>query len=106
MGTPDDAILSTVPAFTLDDLVYARGFPPPNFVKIDVEGGEGRVICGAKGVIGEFHPVVVAEVRKSSTWHEVRKLVEPLGYEARFLTPNAEEVSDVLLLPDGHSKGM
>lgn len=36
---------------SLDDLVFAQGFPVPNFIKLDVDGIEGKIIVGAEKVL-------------------------------------------------------
>jgi hypothetical protein len=64
------------------------------------------VICGAKGVLGEFHPVVVGGSPSVPNLERSQKARGSPRLEARFLMPNAEEVTDVLLLPDGHGQGM
>ncbi|WPB84252.1 FkbM family methyltransferase [Sediminicoccus rosea] len=43
----------------LDDF----GFPGPDFVKIDVEGWESRVLLGGKATILQSRPVIMFEVR-------------------------------------------
>ena len=51
-----------VPALTLDTLLQTS--PAPNFVKIDVEGGENLVLQGALKVISKVRPVFYIEVGK------------------------------------------
>jgi FkbM family methyltransferase len=38
-------------SFTLDELVYTRGFPCPKFLKIDVDGLESKIVRGASKVL-------------------------------------------------------
>jgi FkbM family methyltransferase len=100
--TPSDAVRITVPAITLDDFVYRDGNPTPNFIKIDVEGAEARVIRGAERVLREASPVVVVEARRSH-WVEVEGSMRDLGYRGHVL--GGEEgmaragVADVLFVP-------
>jgi hypothetical protein len=47
-----------VPTFALDDLVEGD----VHFLKIDVEGAEGRVVAGAQRILGEARPVVTTEL--------------------------------------------
>jgi hypothetical protein len=47
-----------VPTVTLDELIEQAGFPPPDFVKMDIEGAEARALAGAQGVLGS----------RASTW--------------------------------------
>ncbi len=46
-----------VPTFALDDLVEG----PVHFLKIDVEGAEGRVVAGAQGILTTSRPIVASE---------------------------------------------
>ena len=47
-----------VPTFALDDLVEG----PVDFLKIDVEGAEGRVVAGAQRILKTSRPVVATEL--------------------------------------------
>jgi FkbM family methyltransferase len=47
-----------VPTFALDDLVEG----PVDFLKIDVEGAEGRVVAGAQRLLETSRPVVATEL--------------------------------------------
>jgi len=60
-----DAILM-VPALMLDSL----GLPPPNLIKIDVEGAEAAVLRGAGKTLRKAHPVVFVALHS----HEQRAL--------------------------------
>lgn len=42
-----------VPTVSLDALTAGLGLPPPDFVKMDVEGAEGGVLAGATRLLGE-----------------------------------------------------
>lgn len=100
--TPADATTITVPSLTLDAFVYRDGNPAPQFIKIDVEGAETRVIRGAERVLREASPAVIVEAWHSH-WTELAGLMETHGYRAHVLggpqqMANAG-VADVLFLP-------
>lgn len=46
----------------LDDLVIDGVTPPPDFVKIDVEGAEIEVIEGARETLARYHPTLIIEL--------------------------------------------
>ncbi len=56
----------TVPLVSLDDLVASQRIPPPNFIKVDVEGGELGVLKGALRLLAQHQPAVIFEVNESS----------------------------------------
>jgi FkbM family methyltransferase len=102
--TPVDAQLITVSASRLDDLVYNEGFPTPQFIKIDVEGAEDRVIRGSLRLLDEARPVVVAEVREGRIHNEITRLFKNHGYVERPLAGGfvlaTDHVSDILFVPN------
>ena len=50
-GQDDDGRARTVPVVRIDDLVSERALPAPYLLKADVEGGELRVLDGARAVL-------------------------------------------------------
>lgn len=51
---------SLVPAFSLDDLLSIS--ERPNFIKIDIEGGEVAALRGGKKILSEVRPIIYCEV--------------------------------------------
>jgi FkbM family methyltransferase len=51
-----------VPVRRLDDLVIGGVIPPPDFVKIDVEGAEVEVIEGAQETMTRYRPTLIIEL--------------------------------------------
>jgi FkbM family methyltransferase len=51
-----------VAQLTLDDAVGNGNIPPPDVIKIDVEGYEYNVLEGARAVIARYHPHIVFEL--------------------------------------------
>jgi FkbM family methyltransferase len=112
---------TVVPTFRLDDLVQG----PVGFLKMDVEGAEGRVVRGATQIIERDRPIVTTELKEEmlrrvsgSTVADYLGYFEALGYTPSVLekTTGAEkpypsvadlladwgesdELRDVLLLP-------
>jgi hypothetical protein len=46
----------------LDDFVYAQGKPPPQLVKMDIEGGEVLALPGMRRLLREAHPLILLEL--------------------------------------------
>ena len=112
-----------VPTFRLDELVSAR----VDFLKMDVEGAEGRVVRGATRLIERDRPVVTTELKdemltrvSAMSAREYLGYFESIGYRPILLdkvgeddTPypsvdamvsewgDLDELRDVLLVPGG-----
>ena len=48
----------TVPGISLDEFVFQQRMPPPQSIKLDIEGGEVLALPGMQRVLAEFHPLV------------------------------------------------
>ncbi len=112
---------TVVPTFRLDDLVEG----PVGFLKMDVEGAEGRVVEGATRLIARDRPIVTTELKdemlrrvSGTTVAEYLGSFEKLGYTPSLLEKatgaekpyasvaelladwgETDELRDVLLLP-------
>jgi FkbM family methyltransferase len=122
----DDDLLArpglVVPTFRLDDLVTGT----VGFLKMDVEGAEGRVVRGATELIERHRPVITTELKgemlrrvSDTSVPDYLGYFEGLGYTCTLLEKSGAETSypsvaaliadwgdvddlrDVLLLPDG-----
>jgi len=87
-------------ARSLDSVVRERGFPPPDFVKMDVQGGECDVVAGGRETLRAAQHII-AELQKTQ-YNEGA----PLAGEAREFIESALGVSCVAPLfcdngPDG-----
>lgn len=102
-NTADDAHLQEVPTVSLDDFVFVQDHPPPDFLKIDVEGSEELVLVGAQRVLDEIRPALILETRGGWMWQHVEAIMRRHAYSHHFLgMPDAldtEFVGDVLFLP-------
>ena len=125
-GLIDDADLLAhpgvvVPTFRLDDLVAG----PVGFLKLDVEGAEGRAVRGAARIVERDRPIVTSELKdemlrrvSGTTVADYLGYFESLGYSIAALEKgsdaekaypsvaalladwdDADELHDVLLLP-------
>jgi len=80
----------------LDDLAGIK-FPAPDFIKIDTEGHEAAVLCGAAHTLCRYRPEVFLELHGTSpeNWHSERCRLHSLleGYGYQVLDMNRKEVS-------------
>jgi FkbM family methyltransferase len=74
-------------SLTIDRLVNAGALPPPNLIKLDIEGWEVRALRGAEGTLLKYHPTLVVEVnrgaleRACTSPEELHDLLTRHGYE-------------------------
>jgi FkbM family methyltransferase len=83
------------PTTTLDELVYY--FSWPDVVTMDVEGGEGHVIRGAKRTLTEIKPMVFMSIHPQfmadlygESPDEIHETMKGYGYHGRFLGEDHE----------------
>lgn len=77
-GNPGGAVQTiAVPVVTLDEVV-AGGAPPPDVVKLDVEGSEGDVLRGAREVLRAHRPALIVELH--DTHADVLPELRDAGY--------------------------
>jgi FkbM family methyltransferase len=96
-----------VPTVTLDWLL--DHFPPPTFVKIDVEGAEHMVLAGARHILSQHKPVILCEVNQNNTC-AVSEQLRAHGYRffdaeasAPERVPLAEAAWNTLAYPPGYA---
>ena len=49
----------TIPAFTADDFCKVFGLPPPDHIKLDVDGIEDAILAGAKKILPSVKTIVI-----------------------------------------------
>jgi FkbM family methyltransferase len=69
-----------VPCRRLDTVVAEERLPPPDVIKIDVEGAEGLLLRGATGLLRERGPRLVVELHGAGVAREVLELLFAQGY--------------------------
>jgi FkbM family methyltransferase len=73
-----------VDVVVLDELIEAGGIPPPDVVKIDVEGSEGAVLRGLARTIERHRPAIVCELHETNA--EIAELMHGFGYRLENLS--------------------
>ena len=75
-----------VARLSLDDYVE-RGGPVPDILKIDVEGGEVDVLCGATQTLRNYRPKLILEVHHAQASTAIQEVLHHHQYSARWLIP-------------------
>jgi FkbM family methyltransferase len=83
---------------TLDELVFRDHYPPPELIKIDVEGAEVQVLRGGTKVLQCYKPTLIIEVHYVETGEQVVSLLRQIGYDIRSLDDDETKLVDTHLL--------
>jgi FkbM family methyltransferase len=88
-----------VPLRTIDTLVGERTIPPPDLIKIDVEGAECDVLAGAAETLRRWRPTVLLEAHSAMLEDLCGRALRDLGYRVRLIggPPCNEEYTRHLL---------
>ncbi len=69
-----------VQTISLDELVLDQKLPPPDLIKMDIEGAEALALNGSTRVISEFHPVVLLSTHGYDVHQRCCSFLESAGY--------------------------
>ncbi len=80
------------------DSLLAGGMPPPNLIKIEVEGGEGLVLEGAKETLRTCKPAVLCEMHPDNQVGVSRAFaaLNEAGYICRSIDGSTNGVADIV----------
>jgi FkbM family methyltransferase len=70
---------AVVPVLSLDKWIAANDQPPPNLLKIDVEGAEAGVLNGMTETLRTAKPTLIIELHGTNV--EVADMLDSVGYE-------------------------
>jgi FkbM family methyltransferase len=75
----------TVDGISLDEFVYGQGNPPPQVVKMDIEGGEVLALPGMRRLLAEARPVMLMELHGSESGRAAWEALTAAGYEIHWM---------------------
>jgi FkbM family methyltransferase len=75
-----DAVIRTVTARSVDSLIADNVLSPPDFMKIDVEGHELKVLFGAKRTLALTRPDLLIEFHSHDLHRLVKQTLDSYGY--------------------------
>jgi hypothetical protein len=70
----------TVRVAKLDTLLERESLPPPDVIKIDIEGGEYLMLSGAMETLRRFRPRLAIEMHRLDVTRRALALLADLGY--------------------------
>jgi len=77
-----------VNTFSIDELIKSDRIPPPNCMKIDVEGSELLVLKGAKLTISIYNPTIFLATHNHRLRIDCIKFLVSLGYKLKPIADN------------------
>jgi FkbM family methyltransferase len=77
---PSPGNLLAVRGVALDELVFEQGYPPPQVVKIDIEGGEVAALRGMRRLLHQVRPLVLLETHTQACTEAAWQLLTRAGY--------------------------
>lgn len=78
-----------VATLSLDDFVYTQGNPPPQVVKMDIEGGEVLALPGMKRLLNQYHPLLLLELHGPECEKTAWDLLSEAGYVLSGMAPGS-----------------
>jgi FkbM family methyltransferase len=90
-----------VRAVSLDALRAQSGISGPDVIKIDVEGAEYRVLCGARDLIGKFLPTIFLATHGPTVHERCCELLVSWGYQLQPIGKKDLRNSDEILAMHG-----
>jgi len=76
-----------VPGTSLDHFVYDQGNPPPDVIKIDIEGGETLALPGMRRLLSEVHPIIFLELHGEQAARIAWDTLTKAGYTLHRMEP-------------------
>lgn len=64
----------------LDDDIAANGLPPPDYIKIDIEGMEASALRGLERTLRQYHPAIYVEMHGTDRENKRQKLLEVVAF--------------------------
>lgn len=85
---------------SLDNLVSKGEIPPPDYMKIDVEGSEMLVLSGAKSLLAQYHPTIFLATHGNKVHQQCCKFLKSIGYDLQSINEkqNIYETDEILAL--------
>jgi FkbM family methyltransferase len=100
-------VIEEIPIVALDDEIPKAGLPPPDFIKIDIEGAEIEALKGARNTLEVYQPTLFLEIHGETVSEKRRKVAEivALLWDLNFRNIRHVE-SDSMITPENSSVAM
>jgi len=85
----------TVDGLTLDHFVFTKKNPAPSLIKLDIEGGEGNALLGAKELLATHTPILLIELHGKVAAREVWGSLRAHQYNIHALQPGYPSINNL-----------
>ena len=86
-----DAGGDAIELVSLDQLLDAAAVPSPALVKVDVEGAEGRVLEGARGMLASHYPKILLAAHGWRRFKECQQILGSYGYRLELVRDGSDD---------------
>lgn len=97
MGHLADGGSLKVRSITLDTFVLEQAMPPPEVIKIDVEGAEADVLAGGRETIRRHGPLILLATHGEAVHRECCRILDSQGFVVETLDGRPVHQSDELI---------
>jgi FkbM family methyltransferase len=78
----------------LDDVAKVEKLPPPDVIKMDVEGAEAKVFAGGERIISQSRPLIFLATHGAEVKQECLRWLRGHGYNVESLLGSDAEYAD------------
>lgn len=86
-----------VKTVVLDTLVDKGEIPPPDYMKIDIEGAEFLALQGARRMLEKYHPTIFLATHGKEVHQKCLEFLTSLGYKLRSINEKSLEETDEVI---------
>ncbi len=86
-----------VKTVSLDNLVLKNEIPPPDYMKIDVEGAETLVLFGAEKLIRKFNPAIFLATHGQEVHKQCCEFLKSVDYEMKSINHKGIDKTDEIV---------
>lgn len=96
----DSEVASSLKVTTTTLEAFVASHRPPDFIKIDVENEEGRVLEGARSILRESQPLICCELHSVEAAEAVQGILHEYGYKVTTLEGEPFRISGPIIPGD------
>jgi FkbM family methyltransferase len=85
----------------IDSLIQDGKIPPPNYIKMDIEGAEYRALLGARMCFEKYRPMLFLATHGKETHEQCCTLLKSWGYRVTLVGEPDGDFAEVFATADG-----